>query len=200
MDFVIQPIVEGDGEVHAIRDLIRRIAFEFWNEASYVQVLRPILWSRGKIIKNPEDAVKQAEKNLRFSQKIGGILVLFDSDDDCPATLAPTILERAKRVCGYIPISVVMAHREYEAWFLASAPSIEVLNKVDAHENPESKRDAKGWLAEKMGSKYEERIHQPAFTNEFDLQMARAAAPSFDKLCRDLITMLTALSNIPQPP
>ena len=54
----------------------------------------------------------------------GGILVLLDADDDCPAELAPTLLNRARSARPDCRVSVVLANREFEAWFLASAQSL----------------------------------------------------------------------------
>jgi hypothetical protein len=202
MSLVIQPIVEGQGEVLASRALITRVAATFWNPEIYVDVLAPILLPRTKIeiASELEKKIELARRKIRASGSNGGILVLFDSDDNCPATLAPKILKRAKDACADVPFSVVMAHLEYEAWFLASASSIKALGNAVAHPNPESKRNAKGWLSEHMSVNYDPTQHQASFTTQFDLHAARAAAPSFDKLCRDLTSMLTELSNTPPPP
>ena len=200
MSLLIQPIVEGQGEVLAARDLITRIATTFWNPDIYVEVLRPILIHRTKIGVAPEleNRIELARQKIRALNSNGGVLVLFDSDDDCPATLAPKLLERAKKVCADLPVRVVMANREYESWFLASASSIAALRNAVPHPDPESKRGAKEWLSQHMTDKYEPTDYQASFTTQFDLHMARAAAPSFDKLCRDLTAMLTELSSTPR--
>ncbi len=202
MSLLIQPIVEGQGEVLATRTLITRIAATFWNPDSYVEVLRPILIHRTKIdiASELENRIELARQKIHASDSNGGILVLFDSDDDCPATLAPKLLERAKNACIDVPISVVMAHREYETWFLAAASSIEALKNALPHPDPESKRGAKEWLSRHMTDSYEPTDYQTSFTTQFDLHLARENAPSFDKLCRDLTAMLTELSNTPPPP
>ncbi len=196
MSLVIQPIVEGQGEVLAARDLITRVAQTFWNPEIYVDVLQPMLLPRTKveIASELERKIELARRKIRSSGSKGGILVLFDSDDDCPATLAPKILKRAKDVCSDLPISVVMAHREYEAWFIASASSIRALNNVTPHPNPEEKRDAKQWLSERMLVEYDPVQHQTSFTVQFDLDVARATTRSFKKLCSDLTQMLNELS------
>jgi hypothetical protein len=51
-------------------------------------------------------------------------LVLLDADDDCPAELGPKIQDRARQVVPHRSVSVVLANREYEAWFLAAAGSL----------------------------------------------------------------------------
>jgi hypothetical protein len=53
--------------------------------------------------------------------------------------------------------------------------------------DPESIRDAKGWLQKAMppGRKYSETVDQPSLASKFDLNAARRA-PSFDKMCREI--------------
>ena len=48
-------------------------------------------------------------------------LVLIDSDDNCPKHFAPELVNRAKRTRPDLLVSIVLARREYEAWFLAAA-------------------------------------------------------------------------------
>ena len=50
--------------------------------------------------------------------------MLLDSDSDCPAELGPTIHGWAVEAEGGVPCGVVLAHREYEAWFLAAIESL----------------------------------------------------------------------------
>ena len=84
----------------------------------------------------------------------GWILVLLNADDDCPATLGPKILQRAKEIVLHRRVSVVLANREYEAWFLAAAESLDG-HRGFAFDNPQNfepevPRNAKGWLGERM--------------------------------------------------
>ena len=52
------------------------------------------------------------------------IFVLLDADADDPTILGPQLLDRARKsVPAGFPIGVVLARREYEAWFLAAYPS-----------------------------------------------------------------------------
>ncbi|MFD8725612.1 hypothetical protein ACFV2H_48675 [Streptomyces sp. NPDC059629] len=43
------------------------------------------------------------------------------------------------------------------------------------------------------GATYQETAHQPSFATQFDLDVARAAAPSFDKFCRDVQFLVTGV-------
>ena len=97
-----------------------------------------------------------------------------------------------------MPISVILAKREFEAWFLAAAESLRnkrgLPNNLVPPENPESIRGAKEWLGDKMpvGGSYKETTDQPAFTAVFDMNAARAA-DSFDKCYREIKCMLENL-------
>lgn len=90
----------------------------------------------------------------------------------------------------------MLAKTEYEAWFLAAANSVAGRQDIDPGavppDQPESIRNAKGWLTRRMppGRSYQETLDQPALTAIFDLQAAKRA-PSFDKLWRDVATLLT---------
>jgi len=93
-------------------------------------------------------------------------------------------------------IQVVLANREYEAWFLAAAGSIAGFRGIDddvlAPDDPESIRDAKGWLTQRMalGRSYREVRDPPALTARMDLQQARLRASSFDKMWRAVENLL----------
>jgi ABC-type cobalamin transport system ATPase subunit len=80
------------------------------------------------------------------------------------------------------------------AWYLAAAASLAGQRGLKAPlsppANPEAIRGAKEWLTKNMtpGKKYSPAIDQPAFAATFDLEAARAA-PSFAKLCRDILSL-----------
>jgi hypothetical protein len=87
-------------------------------------------------------------------------------------------------------VSVVIANREYEAWFIAAAASLHGVRTLqicaaDLLVSPEQPRDAKGWLGSRMTNGYGETTDQPAFSAMMDLDQAIAGSPSFAKLCRE---------------
>jgi len=183
-------VVEGHGEVKAAPILFRRIAHEI-DPAVPLEVLQPIRRPRGSLIRNEgqelERAVELATLKVRPT---GGVFVLLDSDDDCPAELAPKLLNRASLAGMGLPVSVVLPQREFEAWFLAAAESLRGKRRLapdlTSPQNPEEIRGAKQWLRDRMSDHiYSEIIDQPALTAEFDLSQARAAK-SFEKCYREL--------------
>ncbi len=189
----IVAIVEGPGEVEAVPILIRRIAAALPSAAPHVP--RPIRIKRDRFLKANE-LERYVDLAARQSGPDGGVLIVLDADDDCPPELAATILRRATRARSDRPIRVVLAKREYEAWFLAAAASIAgrrgLAGDITAPTEAESIRDAKGWLTSCMppGRAYKETRDQPALTSMFDLAAARRGAPSFDKMWRTVTQLL----------
>jgi hypothetical protein len=198
-DVQIAVIVEGQGDCEAVPVLIRRIALDV-NPCFVPKVLPPARISASKLIKEGE-----LERAIAFfSKKItgnGGIIVIIDCDDGCPATEGPALLKRAISVRKDMPVSVILAKREYESWFLAAAESLRgkrgLSNDLTSPAEPEEIRGAKEWLEDKMLStaSYKETTDQPALTALFDIQAARKA-DSFDKCYRDIKSMLEKLYNI----
>lgn len=188
----IATIVEGHGEVEAAPILLRRIAAEVF--PGEVSIPTPIRAPRHKIVKQDE-LEKFVELAAGKAGVDGCILILLDADDDCPALLAPELLRRARAVSADRPVRVILAKAEYEAWFLAAAISIAgrrgIRKDAAPPSDPESIRGAKEQLRKLMppGRRYRETIDQPALTEVFDLAAARAA-PSFDKLWRDVSSLL----------
>lgn len=191
-------IVEGESEVTTVPLLIRRIAANLYPELPIV-VLPPIRRPRNKVVKE-----KELERAVEFAaRQIGGqgaILIILDSEGDCPAHLGPTLLERVSQTRKDIPIAVVIAKNEFEGWFLAAAESLRgqrgLKNDIDSPEDPEAIRDAKGWLSQRMADNrtYSETTDQPALAAQFDLKQARKA-DSFDKCYRDIVRLLEELQK-----
>jgi hypothetical protein len=185
----IASIVEGDGEVKALPVLLRRLAG--WRPPDpYPQPLRPIKVSRDRFLNREQEFSRHLQLAAKKCEGDGWILILLDADDDCPAELGPTTLERARKCVPHRPVSVVLANREYEAWFIATAASLdgcrgfvyEPTDTIDA----EVPRNAKGWIKARIqGQSYGEVMDQPAFSARMDLQVAYENSRSFRKLCAE---------------
>ena len=190
----IVTIVEGPGEVDAIPILIRRIAATAV-PAAVPHTPWPIRVKRDRFLKENE-LERYVDLAARQSGPDGGVLIVLDADDDCPPELASRILRRATRARGDRRFKVVLARREYEAWFLAAADSIAgrrgLQSEITAPIDAESIHDAKGWLTSRMppGRAYKETPDQPALTSLFDLAKARRGASSFDKMWRTITQLL----------
>lgn len=199
MTLKIGCIVEGHGEVEAVPALIRRIAQNLYPELPII-IERPIRAPKNKVVKEGE-----LESRVELAaERIGGqgaIFIILDSDEDCPAELGPALLHRASQARSDLPIAVVIAKNEFEAWFLAAAESLRgrrgLKNDIHPPNDPESVRDAKGWLDRRMenNESYSETTDQPALAALFDIEEARRA-DSFDKCYRDLVRLLNELRKI----
>lgn len=185
----VVPIVEGDGEVAAVPVLLRRVSAWLSPQLPAV-IVPPIRVRRDRFLNREEEFRRHLLLAAGKSGEDGWILVLLDADDDCPAQLGPQLLERAHQVVPHRSVSVVLAAREYEGWFLAAAESLNghrgFTFETTPDFDPERPRDAKGWLGERMaGRKYREATDQPGFTAVMDLEQAFSLSRSFRKLCNE---------------
>ena len=146
----IQPVVEGHGEVAAVPVLLRCLIDEAhsWE----VDVGRPIRRSWSEF--STENGVAHAVGLARTRPSCGGILLLFDSDDDCPAEWGSCVQGWANSASGTIPCAVCMAHREYEAWFLAAADSLRGHKAMRADPIPTQAQRVAAWCEGRTGAAY----------------------------------------------
>ncbi len=198
MEITIGCIVEGHGEVEAVPVLIRRLASEADPSLS-VRIPPPIRIPKSRLMKEGE-LEKAVELIARKVAPGGAVLVLLDSDEDCPATLGPNLLSRVRDARGDLPAAVVLAKQEYEAWFLAAARSLRGQRQLRADlaepAEPEAVRGAKEWLSARMtgNASYVETLDQPALTRAFDMAQARRSG-SFDKCRREVERLIRALQT-----
>ncbi len=114
--FNLATIVEGDGEVLALPVLLRLIRPE-WKFSYPIRVRRQAIMRAGYL----EKYLSLAMAAIQETSTEGGVLVLLDSDDDCPAKLGPDLLRRASAHTRGVPVQVVLAKRCFESWLLAGA-------------------------------------------------------------------------------
>lgn len=200
----LSPIVEGDGEVAALPVLLRRIA-EWRTPEVYVDVLAPIRVYKDRFLNRDEEFTRHLKLAAAKAGERGWILILLDADDDCPMSKGLEIARRAAGVVPHRPIGVVLANREYEAWFIAAAQSLDGVRSFsyqhsDQTVDPELPRNAKGWMRERMSNgAYRETTDQPGFSARMDLQQAFARSRSFRKLCTEWSRHTEALANLESP-
>lgn len=187
----IASIVEGEGEVAALPLLLRRLnAWQPSPVGSYANPVPPIRVRRDRFLNREEEFRRQLLLAAAKCGEDGWILVVLDADDDCPAEIAENILQRARQHIAHRRLSVILAKREFEAWFIAAAHSLHGHRNFylseDEEIDPEMPRDAKGWLRDHIANgKYRETVDQPAFVSQIDLQQAFDNSRSFRKLCKE---------------
>lgn len=189
----IAPIIEGDGEVAAFPVLLRRIVLEIDTLVNAV-VSRGFLKHRSRL--EVPGGLETAIEAVAVLHPGHAILVLIDSDDDCPKDLGSELIQRANNARPDLHVSVVIAHREYEAWFLASAESLagkrNLRPDLTCPPNPEGIRNAKGWLTEQMPPSmiYSPTVDQASLSHWMDLKLARDRSRSFRKLWKEIEIIL----------
>jgi hypothetical protein len=192
----IASLVEGDGEVEALPVLIRRVVAEIAPGATPL-IPRPFRHPAGRIQKSGGLERALGAVAERFPEH--SILVLIDCDDDCPKELGPQMAERAIRARPDLRTSFVLAHREYESWFLAAAESLAGKRRLKpdlvAPETPEDIRDAKGWLSRHIQGtgRYSPTQDQAALSQWLDLKRARLKSRSFRKFWKEIESILATV-------
>ncbi|MBB1245572.1 DUF4276 family protein [Streptomyces durbertensis] len=192
---VVAPIVEGHGEVQAVRQLVTRIAAEHLN--TWVEVAQPFRLDAGKMRKPDELAKAVRLQAVRAQGRPGGVLILRDGDDsdvNCPVALARLIAPAPTLVP--VPVEVVIARHEYEAWFLAAAESLRdhpaVRDDAATPPEPEARRGAKSQLQAMMHESYKETLHQARFSSLMDLAAAADRSRSFRRMVHAVENLVTS--------
>lgn len=183
------PIVEGHGEVEALPRLIHRVFAEF-SPGVIPRINPPIRVKPGSFLNDREYFQRLISLAAsKAHQNRGTVLVLLDCEDACPATLGPDLLIKAMAVREDVPYRIVLAHREFETWFIAAIHSLggRAGIALDALAPPDAEaiRGAKEWLSNRMSQPYDPIRHQPEFSTHFDLHQARRI-PSFERLIHQL--------------
>ena len=197
----IVPVVEGPGDVASLPILLSRILLERYNRPDVVVAHGKTMVvkanGRPKLENRFEDFLQHAQNK----PECDAILVLLDTDVDCPVELARSLLQRCKQLGLPIPVEIVCAHREYESWFLASLDTIRgrrgISDTATLSQNAEDIPDPKHWLTDHMpyGQAYKETTHQAALTQHMDIDMAHSNSRSFRRLCHALELLLDSTSS-----
>lgn len=189
-------LVEGDGDAQAVPGLVLRLLADM-GRGDWVVGKTKKVRGLGSLTKRLDDQAAY----LRLEAP-DAVLVLLDLDDGCPLEAARALAARWRAHALPFPVAVVLAHREFEAWFLASLPSIapHVADLPDAlvyDKEPEGKRGAKEWLTAQMpkGRTYEETLHQKAYARHLDPDAAQGRSRSFRRLVSALTTLTDAAAT-----
>jgi hypothetical protein len=186
-------LVEGEGDKDAIPTLLTKILHDFQQWNWYVGETI-IVRSLGKLYKNLATYLTHAASK----NNCAAVLIVLDSDDDCPVDTAYKLADKIQPLGFAQPIAIVFAHREYEAWFLASLPTIaghhDLPKDVVYEGDVEVRRNVKGWFEARMKSnrRYNPTTHQKLFTSLIDLELAYDNSRSFRRLYDAVAELLEA--------
>lgn len=196
MRTAIAPIVEGEAEIESVPVLLRRVLASL--DVYDVDVAKPFRLPRNLVVKENEleRAVRQV---VRARRNVGCILVIYDSDDDCPAKLGSELLKRCKSETQ-LPVAVVLAKKELECWFLGAKDSLRgvrgIRDDATAPPDPEEIRGAKERPSKNMRNRrYLAVDDQPALAEKIDLELARERCPSFDRFIREARRLISELNS-----
>ncbi|HRI65517.1 MAG TPA: hypothetical protein PK156_14815 [Polyangium sp.] len=104
-------IVEGQGEVAAAGNLVQRLSLDLGLSLQWGTPLRE------KQL-HGASAIATICERLRARPDCTQALLLRDEDDGCPAKSGPEIAGWLRNAKLPFPTAIILAHREYEAWFL----------------------------------------------------------------------------------
>ena len=137
MTFYIVPIVEGQTEVGCIERLLWRIWTELLAAPIRLQVLPASRGKRDALINRErhdlsekiDEAYAKLVRYLRHDPSSRGLLLLLlDAEGDCPAELAPILLEAARTARSDATIACVLANRMLENWIKGGASTLAGVN------------------------------------------------------------------------
>jgi len=179
----ILPLVEGHSEVEAVPLLLRRLLASL--DAFHIEIARPFRVKRTRI-QRPGELERAVIQGVRSRANVRGVLVILDQDDD-EAGLLEQVLEGRGRNTTHLPLRVIAAERELEAWFLGCKEALRgvrgIRSDARAPAEPESIRGTKERLSRNMeGRRYVEVDDQPAFAEHMDFELAAERCRSFRRL------------------
>ena len=191
----IAPIVEGHGEQNAIRPLLTNIISSS-DGTVYPRIVAPYRVPWGSLVNKPGELERAAQIVMREGGQGSRLLVLLDADGNCPASLGPALLQRLVIRFPDTPVSVSVAHWEYESWFVASAESIALYVgaalEVEVPDNIEEIQNPKVWIERNVLSRrYKETSDQASFSSAIDVPLARQRSHSFNRFCLELERLVT---------
>lgn len=184
---IIQPIVEGPGDIQAIPSLLNRILVEVVG-CPYHRIAPPMRLARGQMVQ--EGSLR---KSVQIATLTSNYIMLFiDSDDDCCEVLHDLLTPWATREALTSDFDVIGIEREYECWLLAALESLRGLRGIpstaQSPTDPSCIRGGKERLSKLMGAgtSYSETVDQAAFTRAADLGAILRSSSSFKRLVRKL--------------
>jgi len=180
-------VVEGHGDGQAALNLVTRLAKDLG--------LPGLHWAdaiRGRNL-HQERGVQKAGELVRRKADAAALLLLRDEDDGCPKDSAPEAAGWLRKLSLPFPSAVVLAHREFEAFFLPCLPHMAGRKLVSSegverpglvpgsifNGDPQSIRGVKEWLSSHMpaGRAYKPTLDQLALARMVDFQVLRVCNP-----------------------
>lgn len=181
-------VAEGKGEMAAASKLVSQLLHERGPAGWIVPENAYRLGGLPVFLSRPDDTM-----NLLRRKNPDAVLFLSDLDNGCPVEEAPKAVALFREARLPFPTAVVLARCEYEAWMIASIETVAAADPrlpadLTCDVDPESIRDAKGWISERLpaGLKYRPTADQARYTSAIDFGLACERSRSFQRLCNAL--------------
>ena len=218
MTLYVAPVVEGLTEQGCVERLLQGIWSKLLGCSERLQVLEPRRKPRSSLVHTDGrvliEAVQAASlvldrKTARDAEGRSLLLILLDAEDDCPATLAPRLLQTARTALpAGMNVACVLAVRMLENWIVGGASSLAGVNGLPDPLPPRDRYEVihgAGWLGQQLRShnsrrKYKKTADAEPFVRSMSLEECRGNCPSFDKLCRELHKSLPSAPRQEIPP
>lgn len=195
----LQLLVEGEGDIKAVRLLVRRILEKY----EIFDVDLPLPHKRGEY---PTVARHFDNYFLAAIKEQAPILWVMDFDSEgytCPVAESNQLIAKAQALRPGWPIKIAFLVKEYESLFLhdeaaTRAVFTDIPKNTHFPDNPEGIRGAKEWLSKQRpkGFAYKETTHQEKITAHLNLQELGNKSKDFAHLERAILSLI----NLPVPP
>ena len=162
----------------------------------HCDVLKPYRVPKSKIMQFGDDLRTAVTFGARKIEEIGGrggVLIVADADDDCPANSHEEFLAFRQAHQFNVNVSFVLATKEYEAWMIACGEQMrehrEIRDDAASHPQPESVSGAKGYFERNIllpERTYSETVDQAKFTNLIEIDVTSSSCRSFRKLISEI--------------
>ena len=196
----IIPVVEGAGDVAAFPVLLRLILQQMYNRPDII-VAQGNMVVRANGRQNLENKLEKFLGHAQNKPECDAILVLLDTDGECPVELAQRLLQRCEEIGLIRPVEIVCAHWTFESWFLASLETIKgqrgISEAAALSLDAEDIQNPKQWLTNHMpdGQAYKETLHQASLSSFIDIELTYHNSRSFRRLCHALELLLDRTSS-----
>ncbi|MDP8238205.1 MAG: DUF4276 family protein [Candidatus Hatepunaea meridiana] len=189
----ILPFIEGQSEEGAIPVLLRRFISRIG--AYDVQIDKPWRVKRDQIVYKVGVLENKLREALIDRDNVSGVLLILDADEDCPKQLGPNLLKRCNKET-HLPVSVILAKKKLECWFLGAKESLRGVRGIKANavipDNPESLGIGRLENNLEAGSYYHKVDDAPAFAARMDIDKAAKNCPSFKRFIRETERLIEA--------
>jgi hypothetical protein len=195
-------IVEGDGEVTAAPVLL---TYALQHVGCFdVFPRQPAMNAHGGGNLTCSGGLERFLELAYRSPECEAVLLLIDSEGQCPKEMAAGFAARIRAKGVRKPTAVVVAHRMYEVWFVASASSLggavsgsrQLNDSLEIPRDPENIKDPKRWIESKMTPpQYKETEDQVALTRKIDFDLAQANSRSFRRFLHAVAELVDAIGS-----